>query len=44
MSYFLELPEDLDFLSKVHNCMAVFQAPYMAILIALYEMVAQMNN
>lgn len=44
MSYFLELPEDLDFQSKIYNCMAVFQTPYKAVLIALYEMASQMNN
>lgn len=44
MPYFLELPEEMDFLAKVYNCMAVFQTPYKAVLIALYEMAAQMNN
>lgn len=44
MSYFQELPEEMDFHSKVYNCMAVFQTPYKAVLIALYEMAAQMNN
>lgn len=42
--YFWELPENMDFCSKVYNCMAVFQTPYKAVLIALYEMAAQMKN
>lgn len=37
MSYYAELPKNMDFQSKVFNCMAVFQAPYKAVLIALYE-------
>jgi len=44
MSYFSELPEDMDFRSKVYNCMAVFQTPYKAVLIALYETAAQTEN
>lgn len=44
MAYFSELPEDMDFRSKVYNCMAVFQTPYKAVLIALYEMAAQTDN
>lgn len=44
MSYFSELPEDMDFRSKIYNCMAVFQTPYKAVLIALYEMAAQVEN
>lgn len=44
MSYFIELPQDMDFQSKIYNCMAVFQTPYKAVLIALYEIAAQMNN
>lgn len=44
MSYFLELPEDMDFRSKVYNCMAVFQTPYKAVLIALYEAASQVKN
>lgn len=44
MPYFDELPEDMDFCSKIYNCMAVFQTPYKAVLIALYEMASQMNN
>jgi len=35
-TYYSELPED-DFLSKVFCCMSVSQAPYKAVLIALYE-------
>lgn len=44
VSYFAELPETMDFKSKVYNCMAVFQTPYKAVLISLYETAAQMNN
>lgn len=44
MPYFLELPEGMDFQSKVYNCMAIFQTPYKAVLIALYEIGVQMNN
>lgn len=44
MPYYLELPEDMDFRSKVYNCMAVFQTPYKAVMIALYEVASQMNN
>lgn len=43
-AYFSELPEDMDFCSKVYNCMAVFQTPYKSVLIALYETAAQMEN
>lgn len=42
--YFLEFPDEMDFLSKVYNCMAVFQTPYKAVLIGLYEMAVQMND
>lgn len=44
MPYFAELPENMDFVSKVYNCMAVFQTPYKAVLIALYEAASQVNN
>ncbi|MCM1048428.1 MAG: hypothetical protein NC433_08390 [Clostridiales bacterium] len=44
MSYFSELPEDMDFRSKVYNCMAVFLTPYKAVLIALYETASQTEN
>lgn len=44
MPYFLELPKDMNFQSKVYNCMTVFQTPYKAVLIALYEIAIQMNN
>lgn len=43
-SCFFELPVNMDFRSKIYNCMSVFQAPYKAVLIALYEMAAQMDN
>lgn len=36
LPYFSELPE-MDFLSKVFQCMDTFQAPYKAVLITLYE-------
>lgn len=44
MPYFAELPERMDFQSKIFNCMAVFQTPYKAVLIALYEEAMQVNN
>lgn len=44
ISYFSELPDEMDFQAKVYNCMAVFQTPYKAVLIALYEIAAQMDN
>lgn len=43
MPYFSELPE-LDFLSKIFYCMDVFQAPYKAILISLYESANKLEN
>ena len=43
-SCFFELPVNMDFRSKIYNFMSVFQAPYKAVLIALYEMAAQMDN
>lgn len=44
ISYFTELPKDMDFRSKVYNCMAVFQTPYKAVLISLYETASQIDN
>jgi len=44
MPYFLELPKEMNLQSKVYNCMMVFQTPYKAVLIALYEDAAQLNN
>lgn len=44
MPYYMELPEEMDIRSKVYNCMAVFQTPYKAVLIDLYEVAVQMNN
>ncbi|MCM1122203.1 MAG: ImmA/IrrE family metallo-endopeptidase [Eubacterium sp.] len=44
MSYFSDLPKDMDFRSKVYNCMAVFQTPYKAVLIALYETASEIEN
>ena len=44
MPYFFELPQNMSFQSKVYNCMAVFQTPYKAVLIALYEIAVQCND
>lgn len=41
--YFTELPE-MDFVSKIFYCMATFQAPYKAVLVALYEYAIQSEN
>ena len=41
--YYNELSED-DFLSKVFRCMSTFQAPYKAVLIALYEYAIRSEN
>lgn len=43
LPYYNELPET-DFLSKVFRCMDAFQAPYKAVLIALYEAALQNGN
>ncbi|MGN0482102.1 MAG: ImmA/IrrE family metallo-endopeptidase [Lachnospiraceae bacterium] len=43
MPYFEELHE-MDFLSKIFSCMDVFQAPYKAVLIALYESAVKSEN
>lgn len=40
LPYYTELPE-MDFLSKIFHCMDTFQAPYKAVLIALYESAVQ---
>ena len=42
-SYYTNLTE-IDFISKVFNCMATFQAPYKAVLISLYEYAIQSEN
>ena len=34
----------MDLQSKVYNCMTVFQTPYKAVLIALYEAAVQLDN
>lgn len=44
MPYFMELPKEMDLQSKVYNCMTVFQTPYKAVLIALYEAAVQLDN
>lgn len=44
MPFFAELPEEMDFLDKVYRCMEVFQTPYKAVLISLYETAMQTNN
>lgn len=41
--YYNELLED-DFISKVFRCMSIFQAPYKAVLIALYEYAIRSEN
>jgi hypothetical protein len=43
LTYYNEL-SDMDFLSKVFHCMDAFQAPYKAVLIALYEEAVQNGN
>ena len=43
LSYYTELPE-MEFLSKIFHCMDTFQAPYKAVLIALYESAVQNDN
>lgn len=44
LTYYLELPIEMDFLSKVCCCMDVFQAPYKAVMISLYETAVQSAN
>ncbi len=44
LPYYLELPIEMDFLSKVCCCMDVFQAPYKAVMISLYEMAVLTEN
>lgn len=41
--YFNDL-SDAEFISKIFNCMAMFQAPYKAVLVALYEYACQSEN
>lgn len=41
--YFIELPE-MDFVSKIFLCMSVFQAPYKAVLLSLYEYAIRSEN
>lgn len=41
--YFTELPE-MDFVSKIFYCMSIFQAPYKAVLVSLYEYAVQSEN
>ena len=43
MPYFMELPE-MDFTAKVFHCMDVFQAPYKAVLISLFESAVKSEN
>ncbi len=43
LPYYTELPE-MDFLSKIFQCMDAFSAPYKAVLIALYESAVQNGN
>ena len=44
LPYYLNLPVEMDFLSKVCCCMDVFQAPYKAVMISLYETAVQSAN
>ncbi|MBU5469358.1 hypothetical protein KQI85_03085 [Falcatimonas sp. MSJ-15] len=44
LPYYLELPKEMEFISKVCCCMDVFQAPYKAIMISLYETAVQSSN
>ncbi len=41
--YFSKM-SDMDFFEKVFNCISVFQAPYKAVLVSLYEHAVQNNN
>lgn len=41
--YFTELSE-MEFLPKVFHCMAMYQAPYKAVLVSLYEYAVQNEN
>lgn len=41
--YFAEVVSS-DFMSRIFNCMSVFQAPYKAVLISLYEDAVQSDN
>ena len=43
LHYYLELPE-MDFLAKVFHCMDTFEAPFKAVMIALYESAEQSGN
>lgn len=43
MTCYAELPE-MDFLQKVFHCMYIFQSPYKAILVSLYEAAKQTGN
>lgn len=42
-NYYVNLSE-MEFISKVFNCMSTFQAPYKAVLISLYEYASQSEN
>lgn len=41
--YYTELP-DMDFISKIFQCMETFQAPYKAVLVSLYEYATKSEN
>lgn len=43
LPYYMELPE-MEFRAKVFHCMDTFQAPYKAVLIALYESAEKNSN
>jgi hypothetical protein len=44
LSYYIGLPLEMNFLFKICCCMDVFQTPYKAILISLYELAQQSQN
>ncbi len=41
--YFNDL-SDMEFVNKIFNCMSMFQAPYKAVLVSLYEYACQSDN
>ena len=43
LPYYLELPE-MDFQAKIFHCMDAFEAPFKAVMIALYESAEQSGN
>lgn len=43
-TYYSNLPTEMDFISKICYCMDVFQAPYKAVMISLYEAAINSGN